>query len=159
MTEIEQFFGAIQLGKIKEVETLLSHNPDLVNVKDTRGFTPLIFACYFDQKGIAKLLLKHDASVDARDGSGNTALIGVSFKGNLPIAELLIKHGANVNAQNSNGISALMYAAMYNQSKMVSYLLSLKVDTTLKDKDGKIAYELALEKGLDLIASKIKENS
>ncbi len=54
-------------------------NPDLVNVKDSRGFTPLIFASYFDKEDIVKILIEHKAPIDAKDASGNTALIGVCF--------------------------------------------------------------------------------
>mgnify|MGYP000536276933 CR=1 FL=1 len=46
MNEIELFFHTIQSGNKTNVEAQLKRNPDLVNAKDTRGFTPLIFANY-----------------------------------------------------------------------------------------------------------------
>jgi len=91
MNETELFFSAIQLVEIEHVKTQLERNPNLVNVKDAKGFSPLIFASYFDKKDSVETLLEFNAEVDATDGSGNTALIGVAFKGNTESASLLKK--------------------------------------------------------------------
>ena len=156
MNETELFFNAIQQGKLENVEAQLERNSDLVNTKDTRGFTPLIFASYFDKEEMVKLLLKHNAPVDEKDVSGNTALIGVSFKGNTSLASLLIKHGANINAKNNNGVTPLIFATMYNQTKMVETLLKYNADASLKDNEGKIALDYAMEKEFKVILELFK---
>ena len=46
MNDINFFFEAIQSGEKDRVEVLLKLHPELVNAKDARGFTPLIFASY-----------------------------------------------------------------------------------------------------------------
>ncbi|GAL73169.1 ankyrin repeat domain-containing protein [Jejuia pallidilutea] len=99
-----QFFGAIQSGDKNQIEHLLKLHPELVSTKDARGFTPLIFAAYFDKIDIVETLLSHKAPVNATDASGNTALIGVAFKGNIHLAQLLLKYGATINAQNNLAI-------------------------------------------------------
>ena len=119
MNETELFFNTIQSGNKTNVEAQLKRNPDLVKVKDTRGFTPLIFATYFDKEDIAKSLIEHNAAIDAKDASGNTALIGVCFKGNDSLASYLIEYGADVNAVNNNGTTPLILAAMYNKINSV----------------------------------------
>lgn len=156
MNETELFFHTIQSGNLENIEAQLQRNPDLVHVKDARGFTPLIFATYFDKEAIAESLVAHNAPVDAKDASGNTALIGVCFKGNLTLAELLIKNGANVNAINNNGTSPLIFAAMYNQEGIVKFLLDKHADKELKDHAGKTAYDHALEKDFRNIAEMLK---
>ena len=88
MNAHELFFQTIQTGNVEYLRAQLLNNPHLVISEDARGFTPLIFATYFDKKDIAKVLLEHKANVDGRDATGNTALICVSFKGNLKLIEL-----------------------------------------------------------------------
>ena len=52
MNRVELFFNAVQQGQLETVEAQLKTNPELANAKDVRGFTPLIFASYFDKKDI-----------------------------------------------------------------------------------------------------------
>ena len=151
MNAQELFFSTIQSGKLANLEAQLSHNPDLVNTKDARGFTPLIFATYFDKEAIAKALIDHKAEIDGRDASGNTALIGVCFKGNLSLVHLLIENGADVNAQNFKGVTPLIFATMYNKVNIVEFLLEKGAAIALKDNDNKTAFDYAKEKGFDAI--------
>ncbi len=146
MNDISHFFGAIQSGEKDRIETLLKLHPELVNGKDPRGFTSLIFAAYFDKKEIVQTLLEYNASIDDTDSSGNTALIGVAFKGNTDLAKLLIQHGAAVNAQNNLGYTPLIFAAMYGQTKMVQLLLDHEADISIKDNEDKLAIDYAKEK-------------
>jgi len=156
MNEIELFFNTIKSGNLDNTKAQLKRNPDLVNVKDSRGFTPLIFATYFDKEDIAKSLIEHNAPIDAKDASGNTALIGVCFKGNISLASYLIEHGADVNATNTNGTTPLIFSAMYNKINNVKLLLENHADATLKDNIGKTALDYAQQKGLSEIVSMLK---
>ena len=153
MNRVELFFNAVQQGQLETVEAQLKTNPELANVKDVRGFTPLIFASYFDKKDIVETLLKHNASVDDCDGSGNTALIGVAFKGNTELTNILIKAGANINAINNLGYTPLIFATMYNQEKVVKLLLKHNADKFIKDKEGKLAIDYAKEKSYSVIVN------
>jgi len=151
MNENELFFNTIQSGNIENLKAQLDRNPDLVNIKDARGFTPLIFASYFNKEDIVKTLMTYKAPVDETDSQGNTALIGVSFKGNTALAKYLMDHGANINSKNNNGVTPLIFATMYNQTKMVAFLLKHNPDVHIKDNDGKMALDYATEKGFKAI--------
>ena len=153
MTTIELFFEAIQSRHQNKLESYIEENPKLVNTKDARGFTPLIFAAYFDNEDATKLLLENKAEIDAKDNTGNTALIGVCFKGNYHLAKLLIENGANINAINQLGTTPLIFATMYNRESVIKLLLEKGADTTIKDNDGKSAYQHALEKGFNNLLS------
>ncbi|WP_341222270.1 ankyrin repeat domain-containing protein [Polaribacter atrinae] len=153
MNILNTFFEAIQTVNINVIETLLKRFPKLANAKDKRGFTPLVFATYFDKKEIAATLIHHNANVNQRDAKGNTALLGVAFKGNVEIAELLLKNNANINAQNNLGYTSLIFATIYNQPKMVAFLLQQNADSSLKDKENKSALEYAKEKDFTEIIS------
>lgn len=54
MNATELFFSTIQSGNIENIKLQLANNPEVINAKDVRGFTPLIFAAYFDKELIAK---------------------------------------------------------------------------------------------------------
>ena len=149
MNETELLFSTIQSGNVSHLKAQIERNPDLVNTKDARGFTPLIFAAYFNKETIVKVLVEHNAEINAKDAAGNTALIGVSFKGDTAIAKLLIKNGANINAQNRQGTTPLMYAAMYNQEQIIKILLDNNAVKTIKDENDKTAYDHAVEKGFE----------
>ncbi len=157
MNAIELFFSTIQSGNTENIKSQLEHNPDLVIAKDARGFTPLIFATYFDKEDIAKILVEYKAPIDAKDASGNTALLGVCFKGNTELAAYLISKGANINAKNNNGTTPLIFSAMYNKLDSVTLLLKYNADKTLTDTDGNTALNHAKEKGfaeiIDLLRS------
>ncbi|WP_460219153.1 ankyrin repeat domain-containing protein [Psychroserpens sp. MEBiC05023] len=147
MTENELFFDAIKSGKNDVLKTMLNANPKLGNEKDARGFTPLIFATYFDNEQATIILLEHGVDVDARDGTGNSALIGVCFKGNVPFVERLLNYGADINAKNNLGTTALIFATMYNKEGVIKYLIERGADKTITDNEGKTAYQHAEDKG------------
>ncbi|RZN80639.1 MAG: ankyrin repeat domain-containing protein [Winogradskyella sp.] len=156
MNATELFFDTIRKGLNDRLELQIGNNPEVVNTKDSRGFTPLIFATYFGNETAAKILLDNGVHIDAKDASGNTALLGVSFKGNIVLAETLIKHGADINAGNNTDTTPLIFAAMYNQKDMVDYLLSKGADKFLKDQSGKTALDHAMEKQFNEVANLLK---
>ena len=156
MNEIELFFNTIKSGNLDNTKAQLKRNPDLVNVKDSRGFTPLIFATYFDKEDIAKSLIEHNAPIDAKDKSGNTALIGVCFKGYEKLAKRLIDNGSNINAQNNMGTTPLIFATMYNKESIIKLLLDKDANKAIKDNNGKTAYMHALEKGFNNLFALLK---
>jgi ankyrin repeat protein len=153
MNATELFFHTIQTGNIANLKAQLERNPDLVNIKDARGFTPLIFATYFDKVDIAKILIDYNAPLDDQDASGNTALLGVCFKGNTNLANYLIEHGANINAKNKKGVTALIFSVMYNKTESIELLLHHNADKSLKDSEGKTAIDYAKEKGNEIIVN------
>ncbi|WP_347925642.1 ankyrin repeat domain-containing protein [Pontimicrobium sp. SW4] len=144
--DIDLFFESIRIGDKYRLEALLGINPGLVNTRDSRGFTPLIFATYFENEEITNFLIEKNADINAQDNSGNTALIGVCFKGNATIVNLLIKKGADINATNNNGSTPLIFATLYDKENIVNLLLNAGANKSIKDFEGKTAYDYALEK-------------
>lgn len=159
MNILSTFFNAIQSVNITLIETLLRKFPNLANAKDQRGFTPLVYATYFDKIEIAETLIKHNANVNHRDVKGNTALLGVTFKGNVDIAALLLKNDANINTQNNIGYSAVIFATLYNKPKMVEFLLKNNADISLTDKANKSALDYAKENRFNEIIALLKNKS
>jgi ankyrin repeat protein len=76
------------------MEYLLSQKPELANIKDKNGRTPLLTIATMGGVESAKILLKHGADINAKDRRRSSALdLAVKSKQS-KIIELLKKHGA-----------------------------------------------------------------
>ena len=147
MTQTTQIIiHASRIGNIEVLQELIRLETDL-NVRDEKGYTPLIIACYNNQYRAAKLLLDSGADVNAQDYGGNTALMGVAFKGYKDIAEMLIAQGARLNLRHGNGGTALMFAAMFGRNDVLQLLLHHGADRTLTDSRGLSVFDLAAQQG------------
>ncbi len=93
-----------------------------INLRDTRGNSLLLLACYHGHLETAQMLLKAGAEVDLRNTRGQTPLGGVAFKGYLKLTELLLWHGADIHADNGGGITPVMLASMFGRAEVVSLL-------------------------------------
>jgi uncharacterized protein len=70
---------ASRTGDLPLLQEIIDQKTDL-EVRDDKGYTPLIIASYNHQLAAAQLLLQSGADVNGADTSGNTALMGVCFK-------------------------------------------------------------------------------
>ena len=112
----------IQQGNIEAVKEIIASQPEAIHSKDEKGFPALVFAVYFNQPEITKLLIEKGADLEARDVLGNTALMGAAFKGNKAMVEILIASGADVNAVNNNQMTAADYATKYGHEEILKLL-------------------------------------
>ena len=142
----EVLIHAARLGDTAVIAELLDRKID-GDARDSKGYTPLIIACYNNHYDAAKLLLDAGADVNAQDTGGNTALMGVAFKGYLDVGQLLIERGADLNLQHGNGGTALMFAAMFGRNDLLRLLLEKGADHTLTDTRGLSASDLAAQQG------------
>ncbi len=65
--------------------------------------------------------------------------------------KLLIDKGVDVSAQDANGHTALHVASLLNHGHLVGPLLSAGIDVSRVDRKGKIAEDLAGDKGSDSV--------
>ena len=103
-------------AKANEISTLirLVRNAD-VNVKDARGYSPLMLAAYSGSLEAAQLLLQVGADPNTSDSSGNSALMGAAFKGNVYMMDVILKNGADYKQCNNAGMTALDFAVMFGR--------------------------------------------
>lgn len=142
--EFAYFLDACRRGNTTEVAQLCQLFPDLINIADAKGFTPLIIAVYNNQAATTELLLQYSADPNAQDLSGNTALMGACFKGYQNITSLLLQAGADVNIRNGQGATALIFAATFGQLEIAKLLLENGANTTFQDARGKTPLDHAV---------------
>lgn len=148
---------AAKMGRADLIPAFKAQGTDL-NVRDARGFTPLILAAYNGHAETVDALLAAGADACLPDtAQGNTAQMGVAFKGYDALAKRLLTAGCDVNARNGAGQTALMMAALFGRTAQVEMLLAAGADAGLADAAGRTAADVARGQGNDAIARKLKK--
>jgi ankyrin repeat protein/ribosomal protein S27E len=146
-------FDVFLEGDLEKVRKLLSSDPDLVFLRDSRMIqrTPLLLAAQCGNAAVFEMLLAKGAAVDARCKSGSTALHYASWNdgaGAFRIARLLLAQGADVNAkEEENGSTPLHVAAVGNCACMVELLLANGAAVKAKNAKGRTPLHNASEPG------------
>ena len=143
---MEQFdlFDACRKGDVDTIWKLYNEDPQIINIVDMRGFTPLIIAVYNNQPAAVEFLLSKSADIASQDGSGNTALMGACFRGYRDIVARLLDAGAEVNQRNFQGATALTFAATFGQLEIARMLLNSGADINVRDVRGKSSLDHAV---------------
>ena len=100
--EPRDLFRAVRDGDIDGTRAILETgvNP---NVRDNRGWTPLMYAANDGYKSLVPRLIEARADPDLRAADGATALFVAVLRGHAEIAELLVRAGANVSIRGPGG--------------------------------------------------------
>ena len=154
--QTQDVFDLCRNGKTAELKTLLQLDTSLINYKKSNGFTPFIIATYNGQVDVSKLLIEKGADINAQDRSGNTALMGLCFNGNVELVKLLINNKVMINTLNFNHASALIFAATFGHVDIVQLLLKAGADKTVKDNNGRTAFDQAMIQGNEAVAQLVK---
>jgi len=152
----ERILDAAKLGRTDILKILIDQKADL-DIKNNRGFTPLILAAYYGHAEAVGLLIESGANpcITDEEGMGNNALMGVAFKGYDSIAETLLKTACDVNARNKSGQTALMMAALFGRTAQIEMLLAAGARTDIADFEGRTAHSVARAQGHEIIARKL----
>jgi len=133
MSSIERAILSNNLDKVKE---LISQGAD-VNLRDSRGNTPLLQAIIIRKLSFIEPLIAAGADVNVKARNGAMPLHRIANSGQTEIAELLIKNGANVDAREERwGSTPLLAAAVSGRKDMVELLLKKGADIESPDGNG-----------------------
>lgn len=140
----DDFYSAVRRGDSATVEKLLKSSGN-VNVADSRGDTPLMYAAAVGSEAMMRRLIEAGADVNARNSFGASALLWSA--GSLPRVRLLVEHGADVNVVSKQGHTPVEVAAHYAGNVETLKLLVAK-GASLKlppDKNGGTALAFAAD--------------
>ncbi|HET8646138.1 MAG TPA: ankyrin repeat domain-containing protein [Vicinamibacteria bacterium] len=113
-----------------------------VDAADKDGWTPFYLALNQGKGSIARRLSA--AGATPRVPAGRFPLVAAAAAGHDPGAvRLALDLGADVNAATDKGYTALMIAAFNDRGQMVMDLLRAGADTSLKNKEGRTALDVA----------------
>jgi general secretion pathway protein A len=119
-------------GDTRAVEFLLAIgvSPD---VKDTKGWTALMYAAWGGLADTVQVLLDRGANVNAKNDDGRTALMLAAMNGHAGIIQDLLNRGADVRAKDARGWTTLMYATWHGHAAIVQTLLKQGANAKAKD--------------------------
>ena len=120
---------AAKTGNTEAVRKHLTAGAD-VNARDSKfGVTPLSWAAFVGEVGIAELLIQSGADVNATNRDRGTALHGAAFFGQVEVAELLIGKGADTNARHESGDIPLDSSNVdWETTQFIAGLLQVRID-------------------------------
>jgi ankyrin repeat protein len=150
---------ACSKGYTDIVEYLIEKGAN-INKKTKAGNTALIYSIGENGLEIVKLLVEHGAKINDQDSEGNCALNYAAERGLLDIIKYLVEHGANTNLRDTiKGYTSLLQAVWEGHFEIVKYLVEHGADVTIKNENGKNAYDIAVIKNFGKIADYLKEKN
>ena len=110
------------------------------------SYPPVVQAVMDEDMDKLEQLVAEGAPIDEKDDEGYTALQYAAMWGDLEATKWLIENGADINTTDPWGSTPLMNA-VYNEAgvETVELLLKNGANKSLKDSEGKTAYDYAVE--------------
>lgn len=142
----EGLFEAAETGNRTAVALFIEAQSNL-EVRDNRGWTPLMIAAFKGYDEIVGLLIQHDADVDALDLGGNSALHWAAFGGHFSCAKRLIQNHAGIDARNNFGWTPIIQATARNHLEVVALLIDSGANLDTAADDGYTALHKAAASG------------
>jgi len=140
----KDFYDAIRNNDLTTLSALLKSS--VVDVRDKRGATPLMYAAATGSIEAMTLLLNAGADVNAKNDFDATPLIWAA--GDPAKSRLIIERGANVNGRSKQGRMPLMMAARREgNSQLLRFMLAKGADPDAKDGRGNTALMHAAQAG------------
>lgn len=121
---------AVTQNNLIEVRAIMSSEkrPQLLEMRDELGRTPLQLSVHLNRVEIAKILISHGADVNARDAKQDTPYLLAGAEGRNEILKLTLENGADLKSTNRYGGTALIPAAEKGHLETVRILLKTKID-------------------------------
>ena len=145
------------LGNAKILKLLIKNQKSNLNVRNSKGATPLFVACSGLDMSLVSLLMKANADPNIPNNDGTTPL-SIATKANwLPIVQCLLKAHADPNLQDRFGITALFFAVRNNSFKNFRCLMDANADPCIETSS---AFHLAAEAGfIKMVKEILKKTS
>lgn len=128
----------------------LTDHPDKINEQTSHGYTVLHRACLIGNDEIVNYLVDQGIDTELRAKDGKTALFACSPE----LVRILNIADVNINACDNSGHSLLQVAYMWNDFELINLLLSIGIDTSLKNSEGQCFLDGSFSRELlDLVLS------
>ncbi len=142
-------FEAAAIGRLKELETILDKQPDLVNTLAKDGFCALSLASFFGHFEIAKKLIERGADVNlvATNASKISPIHAATASSDVKLIRLLLSNEADINAPQDGGYRPIHSAASHGNLDLLKLFLHFYADINVKTDEGITPLAFAMENG------------
>src|SRR5690606_14780095 len=130
---LEQY---IESGNSRDLDLLLTNNPDLILEETSHGISPLLLACYFHKPQIIRVLLQHNQGLNIHEA--------VAAGVNNYIEAMIKQLPTVVNEISTHSYSALALATHFNKEEAVRILLTHKADPDIPAQNEESLYPLQI---------------
>jgi ankyrin repeat protein len=132
-------------GDLAGVVAALGHHAP-VNVHDSNGWTPLLYAVGKEHEEVALVLLEHGADANVRLPDSRTPLLFAVLNQQLKLVQALLDHKENASEKYSDGWTPLLLAAQNPaETQMLELLLAHHADTNATTPNGWTALDVTLQ--------------
>ena len=122
-TTEKDLFKAIQANNLPKVKEIVETSMVSLEVKNSKGETPLLLATYLKYNDIAFYLIDRGANVNAQDSILNSPFLYAGAEGNLALVKKALEHGADFTVFNRYNGTALIPAAEKGHLDVVALLV------------------------------------
>ncbi len=122
-TREKELFQAIESKDLAQVKAILSAAAFNLEVKNSKGETPLMVATYLKYNEIAFYLIDQGANVNTQDSMLNSPFLYAGAEGNLALVQKALTHGADFTVFNRYNGTALIPAAEKGHLEVVKLLV------------------------------------
>jgi len=146
-------------GDLNIVKNIINSGVDINKKYGSRDITLLHRSCDNKWIHIVKYLVESNASIDQTDSNGWTPLHYAACNGYFDIFKYLVESCCDINARTRQSNTPLHFVVCSGKLEIVKYLLESYHGTVIVDHVndyGKTAYDLAIERGCDMVAKYIK---
>jgi len=144
------FLKAIENNHLEAVRVFLSSGVNL-EIKDERGWTPLMIAAANGKDNLAQLLIQSGANLNDRDINGFTPLHWAAFQGMSNVVKVLITREADLDSQSKFKWTPLMQACTRGHLSVCAPLIAAGANLALTNSDDATALQIASSKGFQEI--------
>ena len=129
---------ACEQGHTEIAQLILNtcQHPNVVNLPDKMGRTPLMAASSFSHSDTVSVLLESAAQVNVQNSKGWSSLMLSCLHRHTETVSILLQNGAHINVQDNDGWPPLMIASQNGHTQTVSILLQNGVHINVQDNDG-----------------------
>lgn len=116
------------------IEELYTHKAD-INLRDSRGYTPLDIAIMWKRDNVAEFLIAKGAKLETPNANGFTPVLTAIQKGNLHIFREMLKKGIDIDKLTGPSILFPVKMAVINGSQQMLELVLDQNPKTINTKD------------------------
>ena len=131
-TQPKNIYDISRKGTVLELKLLFEKHPNQINTPNSNGYSPLVLACYYNNKEVVSFLLENGADVNYNSGFG-TPLMAAVVKNHQDIIVQLLQKNADVNLSDESGTTALHYATMFKNTNTIKLLTEAGADINRLD--------------------------
>ena len=135
--------SACALNDTARLQELIDEDVEVVNDDEHYGMTPLHWAARAGSMECAEILLERGVLVNPLNKARRTPLQLAAEADQADMIRLLARHNADLNTQDRKGRTPLHRATYEGCVEAAEALLEVGADSTVLNKNGKIAFEIA----------------